>query len=113
MTITFVWYSDLAIVDDEISESHCYLYAVIREKAAGVTLNICATAERRSQLYTTSTNSLEISIITDVAEDVHPQFLIEFQGTVPLNYPPQTYIILPNCGSYIQIADAKLDGQST
>ena len=75
-------YSDRVITDDHISEGHCYLYAVIREKAVGVTLNICSAKERTRQLYTTSTSTIEISIITENIEEDHPGFLFEFQGTV-------------------------------
>ena len=75
------WNSDQIVIGDQTSEGHCYLYAIIREKAAGVTLNICASKERKSQLYTTSTSSIEISIINEGIGEAHPRFLLEFQGT--------------------------------
>ena len=69
--------------DGHTSESPCHSYAVIREEAAGVTLNICATTERRSHLYTTLRNSVEISIITEnLGGEPHPFFMLEFQGNV-------------------------------
>ena len=72
--------------NDQTSDSACLLYAVIREKAVGVTLNICGTPERRSHLYTTSTSTIEISIITESGiEGRSPFFMLEFQGTV--QYP--------------------------
>ena len=72
--------SELEATDGQTTESPCLLYAIIRENAVGVTLNICATPERRSHLYTTSTNSVQISIMTENAES---SFMLQFQGTVP------------------------------
>ena len=72
-------YQDIA--GDHPWENECYLYAVIREKSVGVTLDICASGQHRSNVYTTSTNSIENSILTDGAEVENPLFLLEFQGT--------------------------------
>ena len=77
---------DQDITGDHTSGSECYLYAVIREKSVGVTLDICASGQRRSNVYTTSTNSIEISIATDGTEVGYPIFLLEFQGTALMIY---------------------------
>ena len=78
----YLCHSENGPEDDQTSERPCFLYAVIKEQSAGVTLNICATTERRTNLYTTSTNSVEISMMTANSADGQPAFfMVEFEGT--------------------------------
>ena len=86
--ILILWNSDTDDVPgEETTDGPCLLYGIVRETPLGVTLNICATPERRSHLYTTSTNSIEISIIAGNAEEGRSHFfMLEFQGSARYSY---------------------------
>ena len=62
--------------------SVCFVYAIIKEEAIGSTMTLCAGDVRRKHVYTTSTNSVEIRIVTKKREGEEPSyFMIDYEGT--------------------------------
>ena len=59
----------------------CSIYAILKEGDA--TLSVCAGDERRRHVYTSTSDSMEISIITNNGDKgALPNFVIQYEGIV-------------------------------
>ena len=69
------------IFSHDSQSSICSVYAIIKEESIGSTMTVCAKDQRFSKVYTSTTNSVEIRIVTKSKQDVEDkQFVIYFEG---------------------------------
>ena len=56
------------------------MYAIIKERAVGSALTLCAGDERFRHLYTSTTNAVEIRIFTKKKMEREAYFVLKYDG---------------------------------
>lgn len=74
------------VLNDQYREGYasvCHVYAIIKEEQIGSTMTLCAGEARQKTVYMTSTNKVQIRIVTKTKKkDDEPTatFVIRYQG---------------------------------
>lgn len=74
--------------------AHCHVYVILKESEAGRSVTTCGGQERIKQIYTSTSNAVEIRVLTGVSSKSR-YFVIKYEGKRLLS---QGFTIL-RCGS--------------
>ena len=59
--------------------SHCHVYVILKESAAGRSVTVCGGQERDKQIFTSTSNSVEVRVLTG-ASSKSRFFLLRYEG---------------------------------
>ncbi len=76
--LDFGW--DPSLPADQAPSSHCSLYGYISERSININMTLCGGRSRQSQVYTSTSGSLQIQIVRNPAEETSSRFLLQYEG---------------------------------
>ena len=76
-----------------LKNSRCFVHVNIKEAGIGITVELCIDDVRKRHVYTTSTNEIEIRVVTDDGRDAS-RFMFYFEGTFPTSPYKESMVIL-------------------
>ena len=70
--------------DGNVYSTVCDVYAIVKEESIGASTTLCGRQNRRSHVYTSITNTVQISFVPNDMDDEN-YFFIEYEGK-PINW---------------------------
>ncbi len=84
--LDFGW--DPSLPAGQAPSSHCSLYGYISERSINVNMTLCGGRSRQSQIYTSTSGSLQIQIVP--RQNVH--FILQYEGMKPNKFNIHVYL---------------------